>query len=118
MIITASNVNSLSFQTKLTWNKSTSCGALNNTTCQLVLFTSTPGVDFALLVKSKNMVCACGKCNNLFQLRDEYWSVLDVFQKSEAKNAIVSLRCVSKCIVIIANSLLGMFPSHKPNPLQ
>ena len=69
----------LSLQTELARNQSTLCGPGHNPTCKLILLTSTPDKDLALVIESENVIGTTAKSDDFLELRDEDWGALEGF---------------------------------------
>lgn len=81
----------LALQTELTRDECANCSSRDDTASKLALFTSAPCKDFALVVKSENVVCTRGERNDILQLGDKSWGALCRDTTSETQDAVIAL---------------------------
>ncbi len=77
-----------------------------------------PNIDFALVVESKNVICASGNINDVLQLGNKNWCCLVLSLLclwAEANDTIITLDVVSFAAIFENGDSLGTCPSHIPS---
>ena len=122
MVGATANVRDILREPKLAREQPMELIALNDAAAELVLLSRAPRENAAFVVQRKDVVRATRQVLDLFQGRNEDWSVLNPMGGVKAENSVIAL---SEENVVSAKprkkkekrtvlNLLGKFPSHKP----